>query len=57
MDQKKKSGRPPGSGEADAQIHLRLPMDKKTAYVKAAQKAAKNLTEWLIEAADEKANG
>lgn len=48
----KRRGPRPGSGVNDAVIHLRLPMEQKSAYVKAAQKKKLNLSKWMIEAAE-----
>jgi hypothetical protein len=50
-----KAGRPPISGEtAKGQIHLRVTMDRKNAYVRAAK--PRKLTAWIFEQLD-KASG
>lgn len=50
-----KAGRPPIAGEmASGQIQLRVTMDRKNAYVRAAK--PKKLTAWIFEQLDKAAN-
>jgi len=49
------AGRPPVDGEAaHAHIHLRVTMQRKNRYVKAAQRRRQTLSEWILESCDAK---
>lgn len=50
-------GRPhkPATERADSQLQIRLPRERKAAYVKAAQRKGMKLSAWVVEALDREA--
>lgn len=42
--------------DADSHLHIRLPADKKAAYVHAAQRAGMKLSAWVLEKLDDAAS-
>lgn len=52
-----KAGRPPksGDGTANSHLHMRVRRDQKAAYVRAAVRENKKLSEWVTEKLDKEA--